>query len=143
MALTTKQLIRNIPYEPDTKNARYVSVFSTKNLSSASYLFTTVTKIPNDFTRKHKVWIKDQDAQDVMTSKDIWVSCDCERFTFQWEYALTKKGASSIRFSNGDAPVSTNPRLKAAACKHVYRCLNHLSRQKKAKSAIKPIAPRK
>lgn len=131
MPLSTKELIRNIPSDPDNKNARYVSVFATKNLGPASYLFTTVTRIPKDFTRKHKVWIKDQNGKDVMTSRDIWVSCDCDRFTFKWEYALTRKGASSIRYSNGEPAIDMNPRNIPGGCKHIFRCLNTLARQKR------------
>lgn len=133
MSLSTKQLINNIPKEPDTKNARYVSVFATKNLGPASYLFTTITRIPGDFSRKHKVWIRDQDERDVMSSKRIFISCDCDRFQYVWEYANFKKGSSTIRFGNGEPPVEKNPRLHAAACKHIYRCLNTLAKQKMKK----------
>lgn len=138
MALTTKQLIRSIPNEPDTKNARYVSVFATKKLGPASYLFTTVTKIPGDFSRKHKIWIRDQDAQDVITSKNIYVSCDCERFQFMWEYVLSKKGATLIRYGNGEPPVETNPGNRMGACKHVFRCLNTLAQQNTRREKSKP-----
>lgn len=141
MPLSTKDLIRNIPNEPDARNARYVHVKNAKTLAPASHIFTTITKIPGDFTRLHKVWVKDLNGVDVMTSQRVWVSCDCDRFQFTWEYALAKKGASSIRFSNGEPPVEKNPRLHAAGCKHVYRVLAHLANQKRRKPT--PVKPTK
>lgn len=131
MPLSTKELIRNIPNEPDARNAKYVHVFTRKVLDKAYFLFTTVTKIPGDFSRKHKIWIKDLDEKDIMSSKRLWVSCDCDRFQYTWEYALTKRGASSIRFSNGEPPVDKNPRQLPAGCKHIYRVLAHLAKAKK------------
>lgn len=138
MALSTKQLIKSIPNEPDTKNARYVSVFATKKLAPTSYLFTTVTKIPGDFSRKHKIWIRDQDGRDIINSKNIYVSCDCERFQFMWEYVVSKRGGSTIRYGNGEPPVETNPRGKLGACKHIFRCLNTLAQQaRRSKPALR------
>lgn len=142
MPLSTKQLIRNIPKEPDARNARYVFMASKgKLLGPAYYLFQTITRIPGDFTRKHKIWIRDLDGKDILSSNKVWVSCDCDRFQFKWEYALTKKGASSIRFSNGEPPLTTNPRQIPAGCKHIYRVLAHLAQQKRSKPA--PVKPTK
>ncbi len=127
MALTTKQLIRSIPNEPDTRNARYVRVTSTKRNAPHDIVYTTTTRIPGDFARKHKIWIKDLNGEDILSSKAIYVSCDCDRFQFQWEYVLWKKGASSIRFSNGEPPRETNPSNRIGACKHIFRCLATLA----------------
>jgi hypothetical protein len=138
MPLSTKELVRNIPREPDARNARYVHVFARKVLGVASYLFTTVTKIPGDFTRKHRIWIKDLNGKDVMSTNNVWVSCDCDRFTYAWEVALTRRGASSVRFSNGEPPVKINPRMHPAACKHVYRVLADIAQNKRKNSKKKP-----
>ena len=110
-------------------------VFARKVLGAAYYLYTTITKIPGDFSRKHKIWIRDLDGKDILTSKKIWVSCDCDRFQYVWEYALTKRNASTIRFSNGEPPVVKNPRLHPAGCKHVYRVLSDLARYKRTVKA--------
>jgi len=144
MPLSTKELVRNIPKEPDARNARYVHVKNRKLLGLNHYLYTTITKIPGDFSRQHKIWVKSLDKGDIMASQAVWVSCDCDRFQFVWEYALTKKGASTIRFSNGDPPVEKNPRLHAAGCKHVYRVLADLAQRKQVvkKTATRtPIRP--
>ena len=141
MPLSTKELISNIPREPDTKNARYVYVFSKRNLGPASYLYTTITKIPGDFTRKHKVWIRDQEGKDVMSSKNIWVSCDCERFCFAWEHALFKRGASSIRYSNGEPSKVINKAHNPAGCKHVYRCLADIAKKNRKKFTTRSPSP--
>ena len=130
MPLSTKELINNIPNEPDIKNARYVRISRTAPKTPYSYEFETVTNIPGQRPRKHKQWIEDLSKKGLVESKDIWVSCSCPRFKFMWEYALAKIGASSIKYSNGEPPVETNPRLKKAACKHVFVCLNNILRKR-------------
>ena len=47
------------------------------------------------------------------------VSCECGDFWCHWEYALNKRGASDIQYSNGEPPVVTNPRNIAGVCKHI------------------------
>lgn len=127
MALSTKQLIRSIPNEPDTKNARYVRVTSVKRNSPYDLVFTTTTRIPGDFARKHKIWIKDLDQKDILSSKAIYISCDCDRWQYMWEKVCADKGASSIRYSNGEPPKEKNPSGKLGACKHIFRCLATLA----------------
>jgi hypothetical protein len=51
--------------------------------------------------------------------KQVIVSCSCDDFKFTWEYALNKKGAALIEYSNGEHPEEKNPGLQAGACKHV------------------------
>lgn len=54
----------------------------------------------------------------------IWVSCNCPYFLYNCEAALTKYGSSSIKYSNGAKPSTTNPRMIPFGCKHVYRAIN-------------------
>jgi hypothetical protein len=44
-------------------------------------------------------------------TNDFW-SC--------WEYALSKRGAARIEYSNGEAPIEKNPQLIPGCCKHLY-----------------------
>lgn len=60
----------------------------------------------------------------------VKVSCSCEDHIYRWEYALWKKNASYITYSNGEVPVDTNPRLVPGCCKHVVRLFQELNRQK-------------
>ncbi len=46
----------------------------------------------------------------------VHLSCSCPDFMYTWEVALTRKGASSIKYSNGDLPVDRNPRGTPGAC---------------------------
>jgi len=50
---------------------------------------------------------------------DVWASCSCPYWLFHVEVADTRKGSSSIRYSNGAAPRITNPNQIAHLCKHV------------------------
>lgn len=51
--------------------------------------------------------------------KHVMVSCECGFFLYYCEYALTHWGSSSIKYSNGEAPVHTNPGLLPLMCKHL------------------------
>jgi hypothetical protein len=68
-------------------------------------------------------------------SKPIWkqfvmVSCDCEFFKFNNEYALTYYHASFIKHSNGQPPHVTNPNLVPHVCKHLLVALSDIKRKK-------------
>ncbi len=130
MALSLKELINNIPREPDVKNSRYVRILKAQRKSDHEFWYQTMTRVPGEKPRRHVQWIKDLSKKGLTNSTEIWVSCDCERHKFTWEYSLWKRGASMIRFSNGEPPVETNPRLWPAACKHVYIVLGDILRKK-------------
>ena len=130
MPLSIKALIRNIPNEPDIINSRYVKIIKRTEKTPYEYSFITKTRIPGENPRQHKQLIKDLTGKGIAATESIWVSCDCARHKFAWEYALSKVGASSILHSNGEPPVSTNPRMYPAACKHVYLCINDVLQKK-------------
>jgi len=73
----------------------------------------------------------------------VWVTCDCENFTFQWEYALTKHGASSIYYCNGEPAVITNPRNIPGCCKHIAKILVRKNTMKVLKGMAAKIKARK
>lgn len=56
----------------------------------------------------------------------VEVSCQCPDFWAVWEYALNKKGAAQIKFSNGEKPVEKNPSMIPGCCKHVIALGNHI-----------------
>ncbi len=60
----------------------------------------------------------------------VKVSCSCPDHLYRWEYALARKGASYLTYSNAEPPTTTNPNLVAGCCKHVYRLADELKRQK-------------
>ena len=60
---------------------------------------------------------------------NVEVSCSCPDFIYRWEYANAQVGAAKIRYSNGDAPDSTNPGHKPGLCKHLL-ALRALIKQK-------------
>ena len=58
------------------------------------------------------------------------VACDCEDFIYRWAYALRRKGACAVKLDNDKPPLDTNPTLIPGVCKHVYRVLAYLKRNK-------------
>ena len=59
-----------------------------------------------------------------LDSEHVKVSCTCPDFWATWEWALTRRGASDIRYSNGDPPDSRNPRYIAGCCKHLVKMID-------------------
>lgn len=52
-----------------------------------------------------------------------WVSCSCPWFLFICEVADAESDNSTIRYSNGKAPVETNPRSLGCLCKHLISAI--------------------
>ena len=50
----------------------------------------------------------------------VIVSCSCDDFKYTFEYALNKRGAAKIEYSNGEPPVERNPKLVPGVCKHLF-----------------------
>lgn len=48
--------------------------------------------------------------------KYVVVGCSCDDFLYTFEYALAKRGAANIEYSNGEKPVDRNPKLIPGAC---------------------------
>jgi len=49
----------------------------------------------------------------------ITCGCSCPDYKFRWETANHRQNASQILFSNGEAPIMTNPRELPSLCKHL------------------------
>lgn len=50
----------------------------------------------------------------------VKVSCSCGDWWSHWEYAVNKRGAADIKYSNGEPPVVQNPTQIPGMCKHLY-----------------------
>jgi hypothetical protein len=61
--------------------------------------------------------------QGKMAGKYVIVSCGCPDFCFMWEYNLTQKDASMIKYGNGEAPTKPIP---IGMCKHLIRTFDQL-----------------
>jgi hypothetical protein len=75
----------------------------------------------------------------------VWVSCSCEWFLFNCEYALQRRKyqASEIKYSNGKKPKpekqgGKNSRMLPYACKHIIKILRlGVGRQKASKKGTR------
>ena len=53
----------------------------------------------------------------------VWVSCSCEYNLYHCEVANAEEDSSSIKYSNGKGPNTTNPQHLAHLCKHCIAAL--------------------
>ena len=60
----------------------------------------------------------------------VKIGCSCPDHLYRWEYALTRKGASYITYSNGEPPIDTNPKLVPGCCKHLIALISAMKKQK-------------
>jgi len=51
---------------------------------------------------------------------EAWVRCTCPYFKFHSEVAISKRGSTTVKFSNGADPIITNPREQPRLCKHLF-----------------------
>ena len=56
----------------------------------------------------------------------VKVSCSCPDHLYRWEYALTRRNASYMTYSNGEPPETTNPSMVPGCCKHVIAMSSYL-----------------
>lgn len=57
----------------------------------------------------------------VHAQKHVLVSCSCPWFWSHCEMALVHWGSAVVKYSNGEAPVVTNPSLHPLLCKHLFK----------------------
>lgn len=72
----------------------------------------------------------DKEIPTLYRQKRVLVSCDCESYTFTFEYANWTWGASRIVYSNGDAAVVKNPGNVAGLCKHLVELVRTIAERK-------------
>lgn len=129
--LTFKKMLRSTPYNIADKatEKNILNVTKTKSKKGRTALKARVRREPkatdSSKAEKHTCWVIGLENEGPVSKQKCMVSCDCDNFKFQWEYALTHYGASKIKFSNGMPPHITNPNLVPGVCSHLYGVLEH------------------
>jgi hypothetical protein len=127
--LPLKKMIKNTPYNIIDKSSEknILKVEKTLSKKGRTAVRAQVIREPkkNDKNKalKHDCWVIGLENDGPVSSQKCMVSCDCENFKFQWEYALTHYGASKIKYSNGMPSHITNPNLVPGVCSHLYGLL--------------------
>jgi hypothetical protein len=120
----------------DLNNGKDVHVLSTKFTVSAKGRKAVIgtcqspPKKNGTASEKYKCSIIGLEDEGPLSAQKCMVSCPCERFTYYFEVALAKKGASKIKYSNGDMPVVTNPHMITGLCKHLIALSKDLMKKK-------------
>lgn len=78
----------------------------------------------------HQMIVAGVDNRKKLSEGNVLVRCSCDYFTFNCEVALTKRGASSIKQSNGEKPVVRNPKMVPTPCKHLLKLLTIINKRK-------------
>lgn len=65
------------------------------------------------------------------SANKVLVWCSCFEFLYRCEYALTKNGASRIKYSNGKPAYQTNPSSYPIICKHLFAVGKQIVKDKK------------
>ena len=119
-------------------NAKRDQVKITKLISRLGKIYSEsltydTSKIPVE-VRLHKHYIEkydiDNDRDKKFYQSKLKITCDCEYSIYWCEYALTHRGASWIKFSNGEFPIVRNPQNRPLICKHMFVLLNKIKRDK-------------
>jgi hypothetical protein len=120
----------------DLNNSKNVHVLGTKFTLSAKGRKAVIGTCQSVQTKashkpeKYKCSIIGLEDEGPLSAQKCMVSCPCERFTYYYEVALTKKGASKVKYSNGDMPVVTNPNMLTGMCKHLIALSKELTKKK-------------
>jgi len=131
--MTLRQLYRNYKYEPDYVNSRYVRVQRVWPAvkGQPELRFKTLTIDPKTTPPRRVHWQRIYPADPTYEGKlsecpRVKVTCDCERWTYYWEYACFKKGAADIIMGNGKPPKELNMRGIPAPCKHLLEDIRYV-----------------
>jgi hypothetical protein len=117
MPMTVQQILRKTSSDR-VQRAEEVKIIKVKSGKSKS---TGNAKIIGEgFSITQKGRTKYTTSLEVL-KKGVMVSCSCDDFAYRFEYALHKKGAAELKYSNGDPPIDTNPSLIPGCCKHLVK----------------------
>lgn len=139
MALTWSQIFRNVDTNRAEKAASTVTLkqmklgLTRKNEPIAEAQVFSIDKDAKGQVKRNRYkteikWVSD---------KHVMLSCSCYDFMYRWEYALAKRGASVIRYCNGEHPDAANPRLIPGCCKHLVHLYGHLEDKGKVRQVQK------
>lgn len=131
----TKLLSMSAPLHKDTaKNVMIRSMKARKRRSNGNPAIVAVTQSrkankPGATTPpKYETIVEGMMGEgSKISQRYVSVSCSCDYFLYTCEYALAKKGASHIRYSNGQPPVVKNPQEKPIICKHLVRLMQEIA----------------
>ena len=117
-AMRAKEIVNN-SFKVDNRNAVHVSPADLKT-TTRGWRVTTVTKIPGERARLHRLAITVPKGYIGKFSKcpEVQIDCDCMRHLFVWNWALLKKNAATKDYTNGMPPDITNPGYVPGCCKH-------------------------
>lgn len=134
MAMSLTEILRKCQ-KVDIDGAKSVAVVPNKVRKGrgGTVFFTTKTR-PGEAGetayRYHQVSVYPMDRRGytgtLMACPAVKVSCDCDRFMFTYEVALWKHGAADIVHSNGQLPVTTNPKMVPGCCKHIISAVKFI-----------------
>lgn len=127
--MTMKQIYRFTPANRIEKASTTVKVIKVKyGVDKRTQIPTAVALVySKDVNKTGKTGLyKYPVSIGIMKKRHVHVSCSCPDFLHRWEYALTKRGASSIQYSNGEPPLETNPALQPGCCKHIIAFYHYL-----------------
>lgn len=131
--LSIKQILEKA-WALDIATSKYVSVYKVKPIKNRNgYTITTLTREPGQGVRKHSMFIFAADSRyngPLYLCPKVKIGCDCERWLFTFEVAMTYRGAANVIFSNGMLPLETNRGLKIGVCKHLIRALIYIVKNK-------------
>jgi hypothetical protein len=114
-ALKPKEIVDH-SFRLDKKNARYVAPAKFE-YTKKGYKVTTITKIPRQKARTHKVLINpDPDFSGPFKKANVKIDCDCGRHLFVWNYALLQYDAAIRDRTNHQPPIITNPAEIPGCC---------------------------
>ena len=118
--LTRDTFLKNTPKIIIQRAKEFIKIEKVRwgHFKTKRRVFTAVQTFTLDNGNEHVQEIR------ITNPNKYWVSCDCGNFKYVWEFALTKHGASSIKYSNGQPATKTNPKNIPGVCKHLYKLLN-------------------
>ncbi len=79
--------------------------------------------IPPEFRIKDEKYLGPKKPPQLSLSSHVWMRCSCEYFLYHCEVADHGTNNADIKYSNGRAPVITNPREIPHCCKHIIAAL--------------------
>jgi len=111
------------------KTSKYVNIAKVDIVSNREINFVTVTRIPGEAPRLHRVRVYSSDPNypdRLVDCKSVRYECDCADHKYRKEVADSLHYISDIKYSNGNMPLETNPGMVPGICKHAFKALMYI-----------------
>ena len=135
--LTIAKLFALRRHNPDFINSAHIRIQRINPVikGGPALAFKTLTVDPKTTpprrTHYQRIYPADPDYEGTLLAcPRIKITCDCERWKFQWEYACFKKGAADVIMGNGKPPTEMNLRGIPTGCKHLLKDMQYIIRNK-------------